>query len=614
MRRALFTTIAATVLVSSSASAEEDAKPTEYVVKKGDTCSTIAATAFGDVKRIDLVHVLNPSLGPVPHHLREGQVLLLPPKPTPAPAAPDATLTRVRNKVEVRAPEPRPGKPNDPLFRGNRVGTRESSAADLTFRDETQVKLGENTLVVIFGDTQAAARTNAADATLVSGSLRARLSEIAGRKATKPPRIETASGAVVMKNGEAQVSVDEKQATRLAVYKGGSTVTAQKRTVPVDDGFGSKAELGHVPTPPKPLPAAPVWSAPPASLALTSDEQAEVAGTYAPGQGTGEAAAEWHLQLARDADFDDVVVDVRVPASIVALQAQKVPPGSYVVRVSAIDADKFEGKWSPVASFTVSRLALVPLPHGRARLETEDKALACAIDGGASQALPIELARDVRHTFSCARAGAAATYTLEASPIATVHAGADAATTNRVALDAKAGAPAKRATSFEVSGGAGTAVRAAAHLGFTGFVGVGVAVPLGRGRGFVAVRGLAERYPGASVEAKLAGGGTGETRASVTVLGAALPFGYRFEQAASAFAPYVLLAPELARQSVDGAGGASAAALAIGGYGAVGLDERAGPGAVFVEGGFRWAAIVGDERPSVPASAIMLGLGYRLGL
>ncbi|HSO39557.1 MAG TPA: FecR domain-containing protein, partial [Labilithrix sp.] len=415
----------ATVLSAPPARADNEAKPTEYTVKNGDTCPSIAAAFFGDVKRVDLVHVLNPQLGPVPHHLKEGQILLLPPKPTPEVAGPDAKLTRVRNAVEVRAPDPRVGKVDDPLYRGNRVGTKDASAADLTFRDETQVRLGENTLVVIFGDTNAsAARANAAETTLVTGSLRARLSEIAGRKTDKP-RVETASGAVVMKAGEAQVSVDHQQATRLAVYQGGSTVTAQRRTVPVDDGFGSKAEMGKVPTPPRPLPAAPVWSALPSALVLTDADTGDVTGSYAPGQGPGDPAAEWHVQLARDVDFADVVVDVHVPLATVALAAQKVPPGSYAVRVSAIDADAFEGKWGAVATFAVSRVVLDPLPARRTRVSTPDKALACVVDGGPPLAFPFEVERNADRTLSCTSGTATSLLALPQLPIVHVSARAD---------------------------------------------------------------------------------------------------------------------------------------------------------------------------------------------
>ena len=585
----------------------DDPKPVEYTVKAGDTCSTIAASFFDDVKRIDLVHQLNPQLGPVPHHLQAGQVLLLPAKPTRAVAGPDAKLTRVRNTVEVRSPDPRVGKVDDPLWRGNRVGTQRSSAADLTFRDETQVRLGENTLVVIFGDVNAAAtRTTAAEATLVSGSLRARLSEIAGQKAEKP-KIATESGAVVMKGGEAQVSVDAQKATRLAVYKGGSTVTAQKKTVPVEDGFGSKAEVGKIPTPPRPLPAAPVWSALPKALVLTEAEAGEVTGTYGPGQGPGDPAAEWHVQIARDVAFDEVAVDVRVPLGTTALTAQQMPPGSYAVRVSAIDGDAFEGKWGAVATVVVARIALTPLPGRRTRVASSDPALACGIDGGPPIAFPFEVDRAGGHSLSCASGSALTAFALSPLPVE-----AAPAILPPVEPDAKIAAPAEPPERFEVAlGGAGVA-RGSTQLGFGGFASFAVVAPVGPGAAFVGLRGFAEHFPETATAARSRDDVISDTRASVTVLGASLPIGYRV--GTGSFTPYLLLAPQVARQVVAPSTGDSAGSVTVGAYGAFGLDRRTGPGALFVEAGFRAAGVLGSERPSVPGSAALLGLGYRLGL
>ena len=681
---------AAVVLVSSVAAAEGDEKPTEYVVKRGDTCPSIAAAFYGDIKRIDLVHALNPNLGPVPHVLRPGQVLLLPPRATPALAAPDAKLTRVRNTVEVAAPNPRPGKPNDPLFRGNRVGTMASSAADVTFRDETQVKLGENTLVIIFGDTNASAtRTNAAEATVVTGSLRARLSEIAGKKKDKP-RVETPSGSVVMNDGEAKVSVDARRATRLAVYAGGSTVTAQKRTVPVSDGFGSKAEMGSAPTPPRPLPAAPVWTTSPGPLVLSDADVADVAGAFGAGQGAGDPAAEFHIQIARDAAFDDVLVDVRVPATTSALEAKRLPPGSYAARVSAIDADAFEGKWSSAAAFTVSRLTMRPLPHRRTSVETPEVGLVCALDGGAAQGFPIELDRNQAHSLSCTSAAGAGTLELDELPIRAVSASADMprqsgrAGTLRVRLTDEADLPLDRlevtaepaegltvgrferfaapgvyvapiswvrgtgprkltlrvagthvvstnelvlpdgaveeppvkeprALQLEVSLGAGAAARVFAHFGFAGFASVGVAAPLGSGVAFASLRGFAERYPTAAPVPEIIGNETSLARVRVDLAGAELALGYRFAKRSAPAAPYVVVAPLLARQLVETKNRTQPTVL-LGAYGGMGLDLRAGPGGIFGEAGLRAATgVSGDESPVSPLS-LFLSVGYRVGL
>ena len=202
----------AVATISSRAGAEETFT---YRVQAGDTCAGIALRVYGDEKRIDLIHDSNADLGPPPHALAPGRVLVLPKLKTPERGGPDARVSRIRNRVEVQVPEPRPAKLEDPLVRGNRVGTEVASGADVTFRDETQVRLGERTLVVILGDRRSnAAVVSSAETMLVSGELRARLGALSGRGA--PTRVETKGAAVAMTNGEAKVSVDPAEATRLA--------------------------------------------------------------------------------------------------------------------------------------------------------------------------------------------------------------------------------------------------------------------------------------------------------------------------------------------------------------------------------------------------------------
>src|SRR6185369_14950991 len=106
-------------LFMRDASADE---PVRHVVKSGDSCSSIAQRYYGDSRFVDLLHAANPEITktPPPHVLREGTVLVVPSKP-PGSTAPDAQLTTVKNQVDVLTPETKPGKPNDPLFRGNRV-------------------------------------------------------------------------------------------------------------------------------------------------------------------------------------------------------------------------------------------------------------------------------------------------------------------------------------------------------------------------------------------------------------------------------------------------------------------------------------------------------------
>jgi hypothetical protein len=352
--------------------AADEAAPQTHVVKANETCAAIAQRYYGDARLVDVLHRANPALAstPSPHKLREGMVLVIPARPASiagvsSAAPPDAQLTTVRNHVDVQSPETRAGKPNDPLFRGNRVSTEASSAADVTFRDETQVKLGERTLVIILGDARSAAaplRTrDAAQATLVTGNLRAWMAGTPVDAAA----IATEAAMVRIASGEAAVSVDAVKTTRLAVYADRSTITAHGKTREVTRGFGSKADLGKEPTVPRPLPLAPRWTILPATVLLDR-------GTGAPPiEGEYELPSpdpritEWRVQVARDEPFRDLLVDTRIPVGTHRFEGQTPGPGRYFVRVSAIDDDQFEGPFGAAARVLVLRIRTTRTSAGR---------------------------------------------------------------------------------------------------------------------------------------------------------------------------------------------------------------------------------------------------------
>jgi phage tail protein X len=362
--------VVAVLAASPSPSARAD-EPVRHVVKTGDSCSSIAERYYGDTRFVDLLHAANPELArkPPPHVLREGMVLVIPPKPAPK-TGPDAQLTAVQNLVDVLTPETKPGKANDPLFRGNRVSTQAASAADVTFRDETMVKLGERTLVIILGDARsAAARVGAPPetaTTLVTGNLRAFM---AGPRATAA--VSTPAAAVKVYDGEAQISADAVKTTRLAVYRGSSAIDARGTRREVPRGFGSKAELGQPPTVPRPLPPTPVWTTQPA-LVLLDRGSASIAGEYdVPTAPASSNVASWHLQIARDGIFRDVAVDTSVPAGVRRLEVQPPGAGRYYIRVSSVDDDHFEGAYGVIARVLVVRAVETVLPESRRRVEIQ---------------------------------------------------------------------------------------------------------------------------------------------------------------------------------------------------------------------------------------------------
>jgi hypothetical protein len=351
-----------------------------YVVRQGDTCVSIARQRYGDAERVDLIHAYN-ALGPTPHHLAPGSVLRLPPPP------PDAQLSFVRNHVQAFTPEEHAGRLDEPLQRGNKVSTLEASSAEVTFFDRSKLQLGEHTLIVIFGTGAGtgAGRAPPAPTSLLNGSLLAHLGELVGRK---PAEFAT-PGAQVRGGEELRLHVDASKTARLAVYQGRSALESAGAKVEVPHGFGSKAELSKPPTPPRPLPGAPRWVESPGPLMLATGPAGAIAGSYQ--AGPGAVVASWHVQLARDAAFNDLLLDKYAPAEVTALSAEGLPPGAYHVRVSGIDGDAMEGPFSDDVPSTLVQVTFTPSSPGQPAKLTLPAGLSCEAEGGELVAGPAEL-------------------------------------------------------------------------------------------------------------------------------------------------------------------------------------------------------------------------------
>lgn len=394
--------LVATAVMSATFEARAD-DVVRYTVKKGDSCASIARHFYGDSRFADLLHEANDIQGPQPHALEAGRVLVIPPKPA-TPTGPDAKLTAVRNRVEIQTPATKPGRVNDPLYRGNRVTTEAVSAAAVTFRDETQVRLGERTLVVILGDAnQAATMHPVVETNLVTGNLRAWMA----KSPTNRVAVTTESAKVRMVGGEAAVSSDEKKTTRLAVYAGNSKITATRKTEDVSAGYGTKAERGKVPEVPKPLPYAPIWTTGIAQvLADRGSGAPPFVAEFALPDGASTAKtriASWHVQIARDSAFEDLVVDHVVPRDTQRVEASSPSPGRYFVRVSAIDDDRFEGPYGRPLTFGTIKLDKQATTAGR-RVTLETAGISCVRVGNVTLQTvraSVDLRRDERMLVRC---------------------------------------------------------------------------------------------------------------------------------------------------------------------------------------------------------------------
>jgi hypothetical protein len=608
-RRLNFASLSALVSLLSASAISQRAEAqaldvvTSYTVKRGDTCVSVAISHYGDRKFVDLLHQGNPDMGPAPHVLVEGSTLRLLPKPAPTA---DARLDFVRNKVEIDAPTPKPGRKDDPLFRGNRVSTRENSAADvLFFSSKGVLKLSEHTLVVILDSSRGGVSNQPRETTLVTGSLRSRLSELAGGKTET---INTPSGSVLLGAGETKIDIDEKKTARLSVYKGQATLTAQKKAIKVPENFGSKTEAGKAPSDPLPLPGMPIWSSPPEAIVWVESSPSRARGVFARGK-TGPDVAEWHVQVAHDPEFRDLAVDTRVPAKIDSIETKSIASGTTYFRVSAVDNDKFEGPFSEVRKTFAGRLYWAQAPAstganalpGSGRFQSASD-LTCTVDGKpASETVSMYSA----HTVQCA--------SLDGTvyPARTVLAMAALPTRREIPKRVLAPAPAPAVTEPtlivpEIAVG----VNSTAPLTFAG--GLGLRFPIAGGSLQIGAR--------VGYEPALAKGttyppeyGGRETRYSQSVLKVEAPVVARFGK--TGFGPTVSFGPIFLVQDADfdlptGAK-QKASSLATGLFGKIGVELPLGPGAAFADVGYRGTSVRQVDFASISLKGGTFDLGYR---
>ncbi len=349
----------------------------------------------------------------------------------------------LRNQVTLSGPPSHPAKVDDVVSPGQVLSTQAQSAAELGFADGTRAQLGENSDLSLYGvapplpapqkgkpakpapfrpgtttllrgeltlTTPAPPPPPPVTAPLAKGAKPVKVAKVVKPPAAKTPvtaSVATPVGKVTAApNSTLRVSVEPTGQTRLAVYGGTATLQAPGKAKPlaVPAGSGTRIESAKAAAKPvQALPAAPTISGV-QQLSFSTGEPVAVAGSFGPAAGAA-APAGWRMQVARDAKFDKVLTDARLPGSDSKLLPQPVAAGDYYIRLSALSAEGLEGQTSAPVRVRVARVTVVPGSEGRrASVSVDGKDLFCSLDGGpmaaVSDPLPLSPARD--HTLQCA--------------------------------------------------------------------------------------------------------------------------------------------------------------------------------------------------------------------
>lgn len=303
-----------------------------YLTVPGDTLSGIGQQYLkkpGDWPKVQSVNGV-----PIPKHLPANTRIKIPVdllKVTPAPVTVTAITGNVRYK-SVDGPF-RPLAAGIQLNGGETVLTGPRSSAAFRFADETTLTQQASSKLS-FGRLAAYGKTGmvSTELSLDSGRL-----EASAAKQLAPAggfRVKTPVAVAGLRGTGFRLNVDEDGKTlRNEVLEGSVAVSAEGKEVHVEGGYGTYAELGKPPVPPRALlPAPSADSLPDKILRLP------LAFTWQAVDG----ARGYRVQVARDEKFNEVLLDEKTVDSNVSW-TDDLPDGHYFLRLRAIDDAGLEG-------------------------------------------------------------------------------------------------------------------------------------------------------------------------------------------------------------------------------------------------------------------------------
>ena len=307
----------------------------QWTVQKGETCADIAQALYGGPQHSKLLQRYNSIVcGKEP--IAAGTTLVVPEKVTELPPA---TLRSMNPDVRARPPSGAwsAAVSGMPLQRQYSVNTLSEGRADIRFIDRTRVVLAENTLVVIFGTAgqSQVSKTSPARVQLNEGEMRTGLAALRGDSV----EVDVGGGRVSAQSRDTVVKKKSSKTT-VSVYDGSAKVESGGTTVSVPAHMGTTFVEAKPPTPPRPLPPPPAWEDSAASGIIVAPEGV---GTLKAAWNPVPSAKAYRFEIATNKEFTDYVVREEVPNNVLAFRAEKIPAGTYHLRVQAIDNEDFLG-------------------------------------------------------------------------------------------------------------------------------------------------------------------------------------------------------------------------------------------------------------------------------
>lgn len=331
----------------------------------------------------------------------------------------EAILNQRRGEVQNRRPTDLLWKETPlkaVLIESEKVRTLTQSFAEILFRDESQLRLGENSQAVIQKmRVDLLENKQESKVELVAGDIYALLS---GNQARNAIDVETPDVSTDARSSKFWVGRDQNNTARFANYEGELDVSAAGSKVTLTSNQGTKVAQNQPPTPPRDLLPAPLLQNPP-----DGTERFDAATTFS-WEAVAGARAYW-LEVATNPEFDQLEVS-RKDISETEFLASDLPDGLHYWRVASIDNDNFPGPWSDSRFFKLIRdeqppFLVITRPMGHTTVSTSEIDIQGEVEAGATLTLngqSITTAADGDFTTTVTLSPGANTLTLVATDAA----------------------------------------------------------------------------------------------------------------------------------------------------------------------------------------------------
>ncbi|WP_244239023.1 FecR family protein [Corallococcus carmarthensis] len=242
--------------------------------------------------------------------------------------------------VSLGEGQPTPRLTGDSLYAGELVATNDTGRAELALADGSLLFLSPRSAVRLGTLELTAERHRKVLLDLVKGTVE---TQAAPGGAGSTFEVRTRGAVAGVRGTRFRVSQQEDGTSRVETLEGKVALGAERRSVDVDAGFGSRAKPAQAPEAPRALLAAPALERPRGGV---YPKAPTLVWKAVPG------ARTYRVELASTADFAG---DVKVQESThPTVDAAAQGTGKWFWRVLAVDADGFVGYPSRIFSFDVA--------------------------------------------------------------------------------------------------------------------------------------------------------------------------------------------------------------------------------------------------------------------